>query len=68
MLHACVVKFDVMFWGENFWELNTPSYLEWLVSARNNGFSSQHHKTGNIVCVILYVELDLSSRKEGIVS
>jgi hypothetical protein len=24
MLHACAVKFDVMFWGEIFWELNTP--------------------------------------------
>jgi hypothetical protein len=25
MLHACVTRFDVMFWGEIFWELNTPS-------------------------------------------
>jgi hypothetical protein len=24
MLHACVARFDVMFWDENFWELNTP--------------------------------------------
>jgi hypothetical protein len=23
MLHACVARFDVMFWGKNFWELNT---------------------------------------------
>jgi hypothetical protein len=24
MLHACAIRFDVMFWGENFLELNTP--------------------------------------------
>jgi hypothetical protein len=24
MLHACAARFDVMFWGEIFWELNTP--------------------------------------------
>jgi hypothetical protein len=22
MLHACAARFDVIFWGENFWELN----------------------------------------------
>ena len=22
ILHACAVKFDVIVWGENFWELN----------------------------------------------
>jgi hypothetical protein len=27
MLHACAARFDVIFWGENFWELNTPSKL-----------------------------------------
>jgi hypothetical protein len=25
MLYAYAIIFDVMFWGENFWELNTPS-------------------------------------------
>jgi hypothetical protein len=27
MLHACAARFDVMFWGENFWELNTPQVV-----------------------------------------
>ena len=29
MLHACVQRFDVMFLGKTFWELNKPlqSYL-----------------------------------------
>ena len=22
ILHACAVRFDVIVWGENFWELN----------------------------------------------
>jgi hypothetical protein len=24
MLHICAARFDVMFYGEIFWELNTP--------------------------------------------
>jgi hypothetical protein len=24
MFHVCATRFDVMFWDEIFWELNTP--------------------------------------------
>ena len=39
------------------------TYLEWLICARDNGFPSQHHETGYIICVILYKEVSYSSHE-----
>lgn len=48
------MQLDTKGWVMNILKIPCTSYLEWLVRTRNDGFSSQHHKTGNIVCVILY--------------
>lgn len=56
---------DTKGWITNILKIPCISYLEWLVRTRNDRFSSQHHKTGNIVCVILYKGVgSLFSRKE----
>jgi hypothetical protein len=60
----CIIKLPKE-WSMKTLNISVIQYLEWLVRARNNGFSSQHHKTGDIICVILYKELD---RKQGIIS